>query len=316
MMLFQRSLHIAAPVAALALVTACAQNATPVSAPLPAAGSPSTHYAARPLASKTNIYIYASLDGTGEAVDVIRAGKSPKLVDTITQGISFPLGITIDTSGTLYVANGNTTVTEYPAGQNTPSVTLTQGLIAPNAVAVDRGGNLWVADASNVLEYPKGSTSPSLTLTDGINGAAGIAVNSKGTVYVANLPSTGSPYVAAFPHGATKPKAMFGQGDLEYPCGVTLDPDANIYVADFDQGEVYVFSHKTHKLLRTVNHSPYFSQPCGVAIDTNNRLYLGGGGASGDELLLQIPKLGKGTPALLYEANYMYGVAADPTIEP
>jgi DNA-binding beta-propeller fold protein YncE len=314
MMLLQRSFRCAAPLAALACVTACAQNATPISAPLPAAGSSSTHFASRPLASKTKIYVYAV---TGGDVDVFRAGPTPKIVDTITQGLSFPLGITIDKSGTLYVANnGNATVTEYPAGQNTPSVTLTQGLLYPNAVAVDGSGNLWVANGTNVLEFPAGSQSPSLTLTNGIDGAAGIAVNAQGTVYVANLPGSGSPYVAVFPSGATKPTTTFGESVLEYPCGVTLDQSANVYVADFDQGEAYVFSHKNYKLLRTVNHQPYFSEPCGVSIDIKSRVYLGGGGNSSSLNLLQVPRLGKGSATVFYETGELYGVAADPTIEP
>lgn len=314
-MMLQRSFRCAASVAALAVVTACAQNATPISAPVPPAGrSALIQSGTRPLASRTKIYIYAVTEG---AVDVFRAGPVPKIVATITQGLADPLGITIDKSGTLYVANNaNATVTEYPAGQSSPSVTLTQGLLFPNAVAVGGSGNLWVANGKNVLEFPAGSSSPSLTLTDGINGASGIAVNSRGTVYVANLPSSGSPYVAVYPPGATKPKAMFGQGVLAYPCGATLDVRENIYVADFFNGVVYVFSHRGYKLVRTVSGQPYFTEPCGVTIDAHNRLYLGGGGNSSSLNLLQIPKLGTGSPRVFYETGGLYGVAADPTIEP
>jgi hypothetical protein len=109
---------------------------------------------------------------------------------------------------------------------------------------------------------------------------------------------------------------MFGQGDLREPCGVTLDKLGNIYVGDFTQGQVYVFSARSHKLLRTVSHYPYFSEPCGVTIDPQGRLYQGGGGSGGDVNVLQIPQLGKGTPNVVYEANGLYGVAADPTVEP
>jgi streptogramin lyase len=308
----------ALPATALMLVTACAQTATPVSAPLPAtAGNSSIHFNTRPRGSATTIYVYASQEGTANDVEVVTTGKTPKVVDTITQGIDFPLGMTIDKSGTLYVANGNATVTEYPSGQNTPSVTLSQGLTAPSDVAVDKSGNVWVSNGSDVLEYPKGSQSPSFTLTDGLNGADAVAIDADGTLYVSNEGTSGHAYVAVFAPGATKPRTTFGAGNLTAPCGLTLDPTGNIYVADFYVGTVLVFAHRGHKLLRTVDHQPLFSQPCGVTIDTRSRLYLGGGGNASDEILVQIPDLGKGAVGgVNLTFSYLYGVAADPTIEP
>ena len=51
--------------------------------------------------------------------------KNPTQSGTITQGIDLPINAAVDKHGTLYVANnGNSTVTEYPLGQTTPSVTL------------------------------------------------------------------------------------------------------------------------------------------------------------------------------------------------
>lgn len=329
-MTFKLLSRSATTAAAVALLTACAQNATPVSGPLPpAAGSALTHSAShplasvsatRPLATRTHIYIYASYD-LSNTINVIKAGATRKVVDTITQGLNFPLGIAIDKAGTLYVANnGNATVTEYPAGSNTPSVTLTQGLLFPNYVAIDRSRNLWVSNGKNVLEFPPGATSPSLTLTNGINGAGGVAVDSQGTVYVSNLPSSGSPYVAVYPAGATSPKTTFGQNDgpnsLVYPIGITLDLNQNIYVADFFNGQINVYSHKNYKFLRYVIGQPYFMEPGGVTIDVRNRLYAGGGGNSSSANLIQFPDLGKGSPTVFYEQGGLYGVAADPWIGP
>jgi hypothetical protein len=60
------------------------------------------------------------------------------LIGTITQGLGQVEGLTIDGQGTLYVANVNTaTVTIYPAGSVTPSLTLSQGLSRPYMAAVD-----------------------------------------------------------------------------------------------------------------------------------------------------------------------------------
>jgi hypothetical protein len=45
---------------------------------------------------------------------------------TITSGIDSTRGAAVDANGTLYVANeDNSTVTEYPEGTTSPSVTIT-----------------------------------------------------------------------------------------------------------------------------------------------------------------------------------------------
>jgi len=51
--------------------------------------------------------------------------KNPKQNGTITSGINLPVNVAVDLHGTLYVANnGNSTVTEYPFGKTSASVTL------------------------------------------------------------------------------------------------------------------------------------------------------------------------------------------------
>lgn len=299
------------------LLAGCAGSQPPIGAP---GATPQAYRSqGRPIATKSHAYIYASVGDS--SVLVIRAGKTPTLVDTITQGISFPLGITIDKSGTLYVANnGNATVTEYPAGQNSPSVTLTQGLAYPNDVSVDTAGNLWVANGTNLLEYAAGSASPSQTLTTGLSGIAGVAINARGDAYVLNMPGSGSPYVAVIPHGATAPSVTFGQSVLEYPIGITLDKKGRVYVGDFDQGAVYVFSPgKSHRLLHTITGDGIFMEPGGVTIDAKSNLYIGGGGNPSAQDILEFAHLDRanGEPHSFYETGSgLWGVAADPTIEP
>jgi sugar lactone lactonase YvrE len=314
-MKFLRASSFVACAAVLALGSACGQS-TPPQAPAyvaPAAKAPANH-GSRPIATATKKYLYVS---NGQFVYVYSIVKHPKLVFTVGVGLSNPLGITIDKAGTLYVANnGNATVTEYPAGQYSPSVTLTQGMLYPNDVAVDSSGNVWVSNGKNVLKFPAGSSTPSETITDGVSGASGIAVGADGTVYVNNLVGTNASYVAVYPPGATKPKKTFGQGTLAYPIGITLDTTGNVYVGDFIEGAVFMFSHKNYKLRRTIVASPYFMQPGGVTIDVNNTLYVGGGGNSDDVVLFQFARLGKGAPKEFAELSSIYGVAADPSIEP
>ena len=61
-------------------------------------------------------------------------------------GLNGPDALAFDSSGNLYVANGDgTTVSEFAPGSTTPTATLT-GLNDPEALAFDSSGNLYVAN--------------------------------------------------------------------------------------------------------------------------------------------------------------------------
>jgi hypothetical protein len=104
-------------------------------------------------------------------VDIYDARDPLKLVlvDTISNGVSKPAGISLDAAGTLYVANESGTVTIYPSGVTVPSLTLTQGLSKPVDVATDPSGNVYVADAGSqpkIVKFPAGTSTPSETITN------------------------------------------------------------------------------------------------------------------------------------------------------
>ncbi len=115
---------------------------------------------------------------------------------TITNGVNRPTGLTVDAAGTIYCANvGNDTITVYPKGQTSPSLTINyfaeylatdaqDNLYAagtavekfppgsttgtdtglphyPGALEVDKHGNIIVLYGANIEYFPKGSTSPS-----------------------------------------------------------------------------------------------------------------------------------------------------------
>lgn len=117
----------------------------------------------------------------------------------------------VDASGTLYVGantGSNTTVTAYPAGSSTPSLTITSSgsfcEFGSAGVAVDASGTLYVANCSNVTEYSAGSTTPSgvtIPTGGGLYGGAGVAVDAARTLYVASNNT-----VTEYP-GSTTPNA-------------------------------------------------------------------------------------------------------------
>ena len=152
------------------------------------------------------------------SVTVYRAGSNGNVAPIATisggrTGLSYPLGIALDSSGNIYVTNtytGNTrgsppnsSITVYPAGSN--------GNAAP--IAVIAGGNTG-------LDYPQG-----------------IALDSSGKLYVVGFVSGVGTSVNVYPAGSNgnvSPAANIVGADteLDLPIGIALDSGGNIYVSN------------------------------------------------------------------------------------
>lgn len=100
--------------------------------------------------------------GPGNVVVYSAGSESPSR--TITDGVVSPVGIAVDSVGTLYVTNETeNSIEEYRSAQSVPFQAITQGLNDPIAVTVDRKGRLYVTDGGNgtVVEFAPGSITPS-----------------------------------------------------------------------------------------------------------------------------------------------------------
>jgi len=87
--------------------------------------------------------------------------KSPSR--TITNGITSPRGLAVDSNGTLYVANlYQSNVEEYRPGSGDPFQTITQAMDRPEGLTVDKKGTLYVSNIVNstVVEFAPGSLKP------------------------------------------------------------------------------------------------------------------------------------------------------------
>ena len=90
-----------------------------------------------------------------------------KPIGRITDGIAHAWGMSVDSAGTLYVANyvQSGSVTIYPEGSVHPSLTLTAGLIFPTSAVVGPDGTVYACDSTGqVEEFPAGQTAPSLVI--------------------------------------------------------------------------------------------------------------------------------------------------------
>jgi len=97
------------------------------------------------------MYVSNRLSEYSGNVEVYPPGsKSPKR--TITNGVTSPVGITVDAKGTLYVVNIiESDVEEYRFGKSQPFQAITEALNGPQAATVSKDGYLYVPTLEAIM---------------------------------------------------------------------------------------------------------------------------------------------------------------------
>ena len=228
---------------------------------------------------------------------------------------SEPSGIAVDAAGNMYVADyKNHKIRKItPAGEVTTLAGSTQGFADgtgtaaqfnfPYGVAVDAAGNVYVADSNNnkirkittngVVTTFAGSTAG---FTNGTSTAAkfdfpkGVAVDIVGNVYIADYKNHKIRKITSTGEVTTLAGSSSGFADgtgtaakFDYPQGVTVDVDGNVYVAGFNShkirkitstGEVTTLAGSTFGFANGTGDAAKFGAPSGIAVDAVGTVYV------------------------------------------
>lgn len=210
------------------------------------------------------------------------------ILGTGSNSLGGPVGIVVDPSWNVYIAdtannrilkvapNGVTSVLAI-TGLTSPST-----LTAPKALAVDGAGNLFIADSGNsrIVEV-NSSGSGSIVSTGSVSLSApqGLAIDAAGDIFISDtghnqiveVPATGTPSVYNIT-GVTSPST------LSSPRGLAEDSSGNLYIADAGNSRIVkVTSGGVGSKLAITGESP--TTPAGVAVDSFGNLYIADSGA-------------------------------------
>jgi hypothetical protein len=283
------SVRLCIALVASTLIVACAGS--PTSSSLPESNVAPTTRVVRNAARTPLVYVASQNSSTG-AVYAFNPNGDTKPLETILAGIAEPMGIALDTTGTLYVANSaNSTVTAYAAGTTSPKRTLSAGISAPQGVAVGSDGTVYVAsEGSNpsagtgtVTEYPSGTNTPSATLSLPGYDAFATALHASNDLYVSWF-STSDYAIKIYRYAPGSTQGSDLKFDLtpgSFPAyGLTFDKSGDLLLAyeNLTHGPpkyIGVFPPGAKKPSRKIQEAGLLDIVMGMAFNPqNSRLYV------------------------------------------
>lgn len=169
---------------------------------------------------------------TGSIREILADGKVRSLVD---RGFEWPMGIAVNPSGTVYVADGMFAYTVPPGGEVALVGTLFDGMY-PGFMRglASSGENEWVVTTANgtVARWTPGQAAE--TLAHGYELLMGVALSGKAIVFA----DAASGRVLSLEDGTTTELAA----GLEKPYGVAVSDAGTVYVSQPDLGRIVKLS--------------------------------------------------------------------------
>ncbi len=204
-----------------------------------------------------------------------------------TTGIEFPIGMAVDTSGNVYIAeySGNAVYKEtlQGSGSYVRSTVASGFAIGPVGLAVDGAGNVYVgldigSGASLLKETLQGNGSyVQSQIGSGLDSVYGVAVDSGGNVYAVN--NAGPETVLKFiPSGSTYTSSVIFTSPGGTLAGLALDNSGNLFVAKEYTSTVYKLTPTGDPATTTAYTSSVITTTAqsafDVAVDSAGDLYI------------------------------------------
>ncbi|KPM54022.1 gluconolaconase [Frankia sp. R43] len=172
---------------------------------------------------------------TGEITEILGGGETRT---TLPGGLTWPLDLTVDAEGNLYVADG-TFFYLLPRGGGLQTLGM---LFTPNypgfarSVQAVGGGEFIVGTASGTVVRWRPASQESEILAEGLDQVYGVAVAATGVIATADF---GTGEVLLVRSGGQKEVAASG---LSKPLGVAFAPDGTLLVSESGAGRVVAIS--------------------------------------------------------------------------
>lgn len=230
---------------------------------------------------------------------------------------SNPMGIAIDASDNVWVANFNNgsspgTISKITTSgtPNTTTITVDTG---PAGIAIDHNGNVWVTNNRNGLNpgttIDKVTPAGALVMTVTVgNYPRGIAIDGSTpeNIWVGNSTNASGDSVSVVTTAGTFVTTVPFTSD--YLKGMALSATGAAWVVDTLNSRVYTIDPSTYTIINT---SPAGIEPVGIAIDNLNNIWIGDEGSGANQKIVSELKPPY-TSALSYAAGpNPLGVAID-----
>jgi len=200
------------------------------------------------------------------------------LTALVTNGLSAPAGVAVDSTGYVYISNpGDQAMDEWVMTNNSLEPIVYGGLGEPTGVALNNAGGIMVYSdtTSNIVYAWAQGVGNALYpfVTSGLNGPYGVALDSSQNIYIADV---GNNAIEVFNYYTLNFVTLVS--GLNGPKGVAVDAFGDVYFADTGNNAIKEWSVANSNVITIVSSG--LNHPAGLAVDASGNIFIADTGDS------------------------------------